>query len=218
MRSSGSNSRRTRILEAAAKVFRTQGYGASMDDIAAEAKVAKQTVYNQFGCKEELFRALVTERSRTLRAPLSDAAHTAKPRDVLMSLAREYHVLGLSANGIVFMRMLISLAGRFPEMARDFYEIGPAKTLNALVEWIEEEVRLGRLNVGEPRLAAEHYLAMIQGQIQLRGLLNVGRPLSDKDLERRAAYCVDAFLKVHGMERPAAGRSKNASGRRLTPA
>jgi TetR/AcrR family transcriptional repressor of mexJK operon len=208
--------KRERILDAAGKVFRSQGYDASMDDIAAAADVAKQTLYNQFGSKEELFRTLVTERSQALRAPLLDAAHAAEPREVLTSLAREYHAL-LAANGIDFMRMLISLAGRFPEMARDFYEIGPAKTLAALAEWIEGEVRLGRLCVADPRLAAEHYLSLILGHIQLRGLLNVGRPIPAREIERRAAYCADTFLKAHAAP---AGNSPSKIGqrRRLTPA
>ena len=215
----GSNGRRERILTAAGKIFRTQGYDASMDDIAAEADVAKQTLYNQFGSKEELFRTLVAERSRALRAPLMDAAHSAKPRDVLMSLAREYYALGLSANGIDFMRMLISLAGRFPEMARDFYEIGPAKTLAALAQWIEGEVRLGRLCVVDPRLAAEHYLSMILGHVQLRGLLNVGRAIPEREIERRAAYCADAFLRAHASgaaHSQSPPNSKIAPRRRLT--
>lgn len=208
--------KRERILDAAGKVFRSQGYDASMDDIAAAADVAKQTLYNQFGSKEELFRTLVAERSQALRAPLLDAAHSGEPRDVLMRLAREYHAL-MAANGIDFMRMLISLAGRFPEMARDFYEIGPAKTLSALAQWIEGEVRLGRLRVADPRLAAEHYLSLILGHVQLRGLLNVGRPISEREIERRAAYCADTFLKAHAAER-ANSPSKLAQRRRLTPA
>ena len=194
----GSSGRRERILEAASKVFRTQGYEAAMDDIAAEADVAKQTLYNLFGSKEELFRALIAERAAVLRAPLMDAAHSAKPREVLVALAREYHEL-LSENGFDFLRMVIATAGRFPETARDFYEEGPARTLGALAQWIEGEVRLGRLSVADPRLAAEHFLAMIVGHVQLRGLLNLGRPLSERESERRSAYCADAFLKAHGV-------------------
>jgi TetR/AcrR family transcriptional repressor of mexJK operon len=214
----GSSGRRERILTAAGKVFRAQGYDASMDDIAAEADVAKQTLYNQFGSKEELFRALVTERSRALLAPLMDAAHSADPREVLVSIAREYHALGLSAKGLDFMRMLISLAARFPEMARDFYEIGPAKTLAALEQWIEGEVRLERLRVPDPRLAAEHYLSMILGHVQLRGLLKVGKPLSEREIERRATYCADAFLRAHAAHPLPVEGEKIASRRRLTPA
>lgn len=215
--SNGAGGRRERILEAAGKVFRAQGYDASMDDIAAEADVAKQTLYNQFGSKEELFRTLIGDRSRALRAPLMDVAHSAEPRVVLMSLAREYYALGLTAKGIDFMRMVISLSGRFPEMARDFYEIGPGKTLAALVQWIEGEVRLGRLSVADPKLAAEHFLSMILGHVQIRGLLNVGRVLPEREIERRAAYCADAFLKAHaaqGVNSP----TKIGSRQRLTQA
>ena len=149
----GSAGRRERILTAAAEIFRTQGYDASMDDIAAAADVAKQTLYNQFGSKEELFRALIADRAAALRAPLMDAAHSAKPRDVLIALVREYYALGMSQNGIDFQRMVISLAGRFPEMARDFYDAGPSRTLAALAQWIEGEIHLGRLSADDPRLA-----------------------------------------------------------------
>jgi TetR/AcrR family transcriptional repressor of mexJK operon len=193
----GGGSRRVRILDAAAKIFRTQGYEAPMDDIAAEADVAKQTLYNQFGSKEDLFRALIADRAAVLRAPLMDERHSAAPRYVLFALAREYHATLLSRDGFKFMRMVISLAGRFPDTARDFYEEGPARTLAALTKWIEGEVKLGRLAVRDPALAAEHFLAMILGHVQLRGLLNVGRPLSEREIERRAAYCADAFMKAH---------------------
>ncbi len=193
----GSTGRRERILAAAAKVFRTQGYDAPMDEIAAEADVAKQTLYNQFGSKEDLFRALIAERASALQAQLMDASHSAKPRDVLIRLVREYYALGLTPNGLDFMRMLISVSGRFPEMARDFYEVGPGRTLSALAQWIEGEVRLGRMSVREPRVAAEHFLSMILGHVQLRGLLNVGRALPSREIERRAAYCADTFLKAH---------------------
>lgn len=213
----GSSSRRERILEAAGTVFLVQGYDASMDDIAAKADVAKQTLYNQFGSKEELFRTLVTEKSHALRAPLLDVAHSTAPREVLINVAREYYALGLSERGIIFMRMVISLSGRFPEMARDFYEIGPAKTLAALTQWIDGEVRLGRLSVAEPKLAAEHYLSMILGHVQIRGLLNVARPIGEREIERRAAYCADAFLRAHAAPQ-ANSPSKIGQRRRLTPA
>jgi TetR/AcrR family transcriptional regulator, mexJK operon transcriptional repressor len=126
-----------------------------------------------------------------------DEAHGDKPRDVLIALAREYYAL-MSQDGFDFMRMVMSLAGRFPETARDFYEEGPARTLAALTKWIADEVRLGRLEVADPTLTAEHFLAMILGHVQLRGLLKVGRPLPDREVERRAAYCADAFLRAHG--------------------
>src|SRR3546814_6944716 len=51
------------ILEAATRVILEQGYAAaSMDTIAQEAGVSKQTVHNHFGSKEALFNAIIRDR------------------------------------------------------------------------------------------------------------------------------------------------------------
>ncbi len=48
------------IREAAARLFLQKGYPAtSMDDVAAAARVSKQTIYTHFATKEELFADLV---------------------------------------------------------------------------------------------------------------------------------------------------------------
>ena len=50
------------ILDAAAEVFGERGTAASMEEIARRACVSKQTIYNHFGSKPELIRALVDRR------------------------------------------------------------------------------------------------------------------------------------------------------------
>lgn len=51
------------LLEAAERVFARLGFhGARMDDVAAEAGVAKGLLYRHFVSKEELFGALMVER------------------------------------------------------------------------------------------------------------------------------------------------------------
>src|SRR3954469_9955374 len=54
--------KRRSILETAASVFCREGYGGTnIDLIACEAGVSRQTVYNHYGDKETLFRAVVAE-------------------------------------------------------------------------------------------------------------------------------------------------------------
>ena len=59
---SGALSKRQLILNAAAANFCQEGYaGASIDGVEAMAGVSRQTIYNQIGDKEKLFKAVVAE-------------------------------------------------------------------------------------------------------------------------------------------------------------
>ena len=52
--------KRQAIMEAATALFLRDGYrNTSMDQVAADAAVSKQTVYKQFADKEQLFRDIV---------------------------------------------------------------------------------------------------------------------------------------------------------------
>src|ERR1700761_597534 len=53
---------RTRLLEAAAKVYSTHGFaGATLDDVAEEAGLTKGALYGHFGSKDNLLVALMEE-------------------------------------------------------------------------------------------------------------------------------------------------------------
>jgi AcrR family transcriptional regulator len=65
--------RRAAILDAAALVFFEQGYSAaSIDSIIERIGGSKRNIYNEFGSKEGLFTALVSEISEKVMAALSD--------------------------------------------------------------------------------------------------------------------------------------------------
>src|SRR5258708_28774122 len=61
---------REMILSAAKTMFLRDGYGASLESIAEAAAVARQTVYNQFGSKEQLFAEVVQSVYQRMLAPI----------------------------------------------------------------------------------------------------------------------------------------------------
>lgn len=190
---------RARILEAAAEMFRSQGYDVSMDAIASAANVSKQTLYNQFGSKEELFKAMVADRAAAMRAPLNVHSLERPPRDLLADVARQYYSHALTRYELDYYRMIIGASQQFPELGEAYYEAGPKQILDALTQWIGREERTGRFDTGgEPQAAAEHFLGLISARVETRGLLGKDVEMSPTEIERRARFCAEIFMRAFG--------------------
>lgn len=64
--------REQQMLDAAVEIFAARGYrAASMDAIAAEAKISKPMLYLYYGSKDELFSAVVVRESERLVSAMS---------------------------------------------------------------------------------------------------------------------------------------------------
>jgi len=77
-RKAANEERRRAILEAARAVFARQGYADTVvDDIAAQAGMAKGTLYLYFPSKEQIYLAALLEQARQLDADSAAAMNTA---------------------------------------------------------------------------------------------------------------------------------------------
>ncbi|HEX5078607.1 MAG TPA: TetR/AcrR family transcriptional regulator [Geminicoccaceae bacterium] len=186
------------ILDAARRVFLREGYSASMDLVAAEAGVSKQTVYNHFGSKEGLFRAIVDHASNELLDVLveRDGAR-ADPAAALEMIARRFLALLLAPSSVALHRMLVAEAPRFPDLAREIYLGGPARAARELALYLGEESRKRTLAVADPALAAEQFFGALCGHLHLRALLIPREAPRAAEIERAIAHAVRGFLRAH---------------------
>lgn len=198
VRRPGRAAKREAILNAASDAFAAKGYGVSLEDVAFEANVSKQTIYNQFGSKEQLFREIVQLRAAQIRTDIEgEEAHARPPRDVLRKFAETYMRSAQSGRQFRLLRSLIAVAEQAPKVVAEFYELGPAATVRALSAWLASEHRLGRLAVPDPDLAAAHFLGACQGRRMLGGLLGLARDLTPAEIARHSLYCADLFMALH---------------------
>jgi len=184
------------ILDAARRVFLRAGYSASMDLVAAEAGVSKQTVYNHFGSKEGLFRAIVDHVSGELLDVLVEGDARPDPAATLEAIARRFLNLLLTPSYLALHRMLVAEAPRFPDLAREIYLGGPARAASELALYLAQESRKGTLAVTDPALAAEQFFGALCGHLHLRTLLSPRDAPGEAEIERAIAHAVRGFLRA----------------------
>lgn len=185
------------ILDAAAEVFGERGLSAPMEEIARRAGVSKQTVYNHFGPKTELLRAVVDRRVDEITAPLLIPGAEEHPEETLAAFGRAMIEAVLKPRGTSMLRMTVQSALEMPDLARTFYEAGPMTSRKRLASFLERETVAGRLAVDDPALAADFFASMVIGVRQIANLLGTGRDLSDQEIDRIAVEAAARFMRAY---------------------
>jgi len=201
--------RRAAILEAAAQVFFEQGYAAtSIDAIIERIGGSKRTIYNEFGSKEGIFTALVSESADTAVAALSverfDAGNLS---EVLLEFGRRLLSIYMSPAVIGVYRSIMTEAPRFPELAKAFYDKGPGRASDRLAEVLEEAKTRGEIQLGDCHSAADHFVGMLRDNLHLQVILGLRPPPSAAEAEGAVASAVSIFLYgIYGQDRPHASK------------
>ncbi|ADD44713.1 TetR/AcrR family transcriptional regulator [Stackebrandtia nassauensis] len=191
------------IMTAASEHFLRKGYvGANVDEIAAEARVSKRTVYNIFGTKEQLFREILAEAfgtaERFSRETVSVLTDTDDLAGELKAVAVRLARIVLDPRVVRLRRLLIGEAERFPELAGEYYRRAPDRVMDTLAEAIGRLGERGLLRASDPRLAAEHFAFLVMGAALDRALFTVdGETLPQTEIETRAVAGVAAFLAAY---------------------
>jgi TetR/AcrR family transcriptional repressor of mexJK operon len=182
-----SATKHTAIIQAATTLFLRNGYqGTSIDDIAATAAVSKQTVYKNFGDKEQLFGAIILGVTATAEEFADLLANAPEDDDVeaeLRTIARRYLGSVMRPQVLQLRRLVIAEAGRFPDLARTYYERAPLRVLNALAAKLGRLAERGLLRIDDPSTAADHFAFLI-----------LGRPLDQAMFSAEAGSLTEAEL------------------------
>lgn len=174
-RSERSANRRDVLLEAAAEVFFEQGYVAtSIDAIIDRAGGSKRTIYSEFGNKQGLFSAIVTQSAdKALSTLVIDETQGRDLRQTLTSFGRRLMDIYMSPTLIGIYRIAVTEANRFPDLVQAFYEQGPGRAASRLAEVLEAARRRGEIQTDDCLRAAGHFVGMIRDNLHLQVVLGL---------------------------------------------
>jgi AcrR family transcriptional regulator len=187
------------ILDATSDVVFARGLAAPLDEIARRAGVSKQTIYNHYGSKAELVRALIERRTQTIGAPFEAPGAEAHPETTLADYARVLLETVANERGIALFRLLIAAAPHDPTLAGAVLPQGVRGSRMKLTAFLERESLAGRLAIPDAGEAADFFAGMVASHHQLHGLLGLPLELTPARIERIAREAARRFMRAYAV-------------------
>lgn len=189
--------RRSEILDAGLRVLVRDGWArTSMNAIAKEAHASKETLYNWFGDRRGFFAALVRHTAQNALGAVD--ADPSEMTAWLEATGQRVLQLLLGDTSIAINRAAIASVQEGGELAAILIEEGRGKAMRQVAAQIALWAVEGRLHVPEGAdLAADDWLGLLKGDVQLLALLGQGKPLSAPEIETRARRAAQQFLRLY---------------------
>lgn len=174
-----------------------------MDEIAAAARISKQTIYTHFPSKEQLFADLVLGNADRVEEFAESLIRTFREADELEEglrrVARMYVAFVVRPEVLQLRRLVLGEAGRFPDLARTYYERVPQRVYSMLAALFNELADEGRLRIDDPRLAAQHFAWLVLGIPLDRGMfLPPADAVGNASVDELAYAAIRVFLAAYG--------------------
>lgn len=186
------------ILNAATALILGSGLAnVSMDNIVAAAGVSKRTLYNYYASKEDLFVALVLDQLESLWPALGDekvGKGTAEHR--LREVAETFMTILNQPSAIAVYRIIVSEAQRFPDLAKQIYELSSMRMINGVALILKDLSREAKMPIDDPTRAAERFLDLFLGTAYMRVVLGIEPPMSTKKIGDFVDGQVEHFLRA----------------------
>jgi TetR/AcrR family transcriptional regulator, mexJK operon transcriptional repressor len=187
------------ILDAAIDVMAERGLAASMEEIARRAGVSKQTIYNHYGSKADLARAMSERRALEVVEVLESPGAVEHPQQTLAAYARLLLSVAINARSTAIYRMAMAAATTMPDVARVIYEAGPKASRQRLAEYLRLENAAGRLSCPDPLQAAYFFGGLVLGPYQTPALLGIEVTLTEDEIERVAEEAAERFMRAYAV-------------------
>ncbi|MEM9031808.1 MAG: TetR/AcrR family transcriptional regulator [Pseudomonadota bacterium] len=186
--------RRDQIEAAAYRVLERAGYGgATMAEIAREARASHETLYRWYGDKAGLFRALVVRNAEEVRASLEDAGE----HDPIATLSQTGpRLLALLTGERAVSLNRAAAADRTGELGGVLAEYGRDTVMPLIARSLEAARASGQIDFDESASAADLFVTLLVGDLQIRRVIGRMGPLDREECHARADRALSQLLKL----------------------
>lgn len=189
--------KRKQILNSAGELFLTCGFsGCSMEMVAKQSGVSKQTVYSHFNNKEALFLAVIEDKCAEYQL---DGRHLEYDDYNLLQVLRE---IGLQIvkllhddQVIAIYRVIIGEVNSNPRVAELFYQAGPKHSLEYLAKCF---VKFTEQPITEEfaHKCATTFFSLLKSEFHIKSILGLEFALSEPQQVKHVEFAIQQIQRL----------------------
>lgn len=198
MRTETRTLRQEQIEVAAYQLLEQKGYaGTSMQGIARLAKASNETLYNWYGDKQGLFKALVARNAAEVKTLLEEELSAQRDAlGILGLLGPRLLSLLLGSRAIALNRA--AAADSSGALGQALSQAGRESVAPLLIQVLERAKVAGKLFYDRSDQAVVLYLDLLVGDLQIRRVIGVLPPPDDAFCQERSERAIKMLVKILG--------------------
>ena len=185
------------VLEVASAYFLSHGYkGTSINAMARDSGISKESIYRYFSSKKELFEAVIAKQLTEYKDKLQDLdfEFDSIPLDESLRRAAESIIAAVTADAtlalrrVIFQETVVS-----PDIGEFYYEIGPRMAYDNLEKIFAAHQAETDFDAGK---LAHYFVAMILHRTMIQRECGVKKALAESEVKDLAATVTGDFLSA----------------------
>jgi TetR/AcrR family transcriptional repressor of mexJK operon len=165
--------RKARILDVATELFVTHGYAeTALVDVAKQAGVATRTIYQHYGDKADVFKAMIDNRVAVTEHELPIIDPEDSLFDIILATAHYVGVMAYDGTAIPFQRLMIAESHRFPDLMRQIFESLFHRLHSNVINVFETLAKLEKIPAGNHEQTTKFFIDLLLGTAPMQLTMN----------------------------------------------
>ena len=189
--------KRQQVLNSAGELFLTSGFsGCSMEMVAKQSGVSKQTVYSHFSNKEALFLAVIKDKcaeyqldDRHLEVEYYNLVQVLQERGLqIVKLLHDDQVIAI-------YRVIIGEVNSNPRVAELFYQAGPKHSLEYLAKCFSKFAKQP-ITAKFAHKCAATFFSLLQSEFHIKSILGLDFALSNAEQIAHVEFAIQQIERL----------------------
>jgi AcrR family transcriptional regulator len=189
------------VLTVASECFLANGYdGTSINVMAREAGISKESIYRYFGSKQELFLAVVERELQFYQDSMQESVtdyYEHPPEEALMHLAESAIRAVTSDRTMALRRLVFQMAVTQPKVGAYYFRVGPELAYRNINKLLKHNIEEGRLKTEfEVDKLTHYFISMVLHTVTLEKECGVRKRYTSKEIQDYCKEVVKDFLNA----------------------